>query len=208
MSVTLTVEDAALRRALSQYAQMKNKTDAEVVNKAMRYWVPFAAKRVINKTPGGRKIKQELLGPAEGRYKAKRSKSKYNNTAAMAIFIWRLKKRGKPIPADLTEQIDRFVGARNNSAQFLRAGFIPAFKQFKVPNRKVGTQRNFKGRSQGKLATESLFFKVEAFARNAREGAAKIAPEAFRESLPEVTAIFIKFMNQDMQRIAKSTGFA
>jgi hypothetical protein len=107
------------------------------------------------------------------------------------------------------EKIDNFFHARNNSVNFLRAGFIPAYKLFKVPLKTTpSNQTIFKNRSQGKLATESPFFKVEAFARNAREGAVKIAPEAFREALPEVTAIFIKFMNQDLQRIANSTGFA
>jgi hypothetical protein len=128
---------------------------------------------------------------------------------AAAIIFDRLKKSGRPVPVNVVEKIDNFFNAKNNSVNFLRAGFIPAYKLFKVPPK--GNPRNqtiFKNRSQGKLATESPFFKVEAFARNAREGAVKIAPEAFREALPEVTAIFIKFMNQDLQRIAKSTGFA
>jgi hypothetical protein len=206
MSVSLTVETRELQRVLSGYARSKMKTDADVVNKAMRYWVPFAAKRVIDKTPGSRKILQELLAPSKGRYKAKRSKSKYNNTAAAAIFIWRLKQKGMPIPADLNDRIDRFVGARQNSAQFLRAGFIPAYRQFGVPNRKVGTQRHFKGKSLGKKAIPSAFFKVVAFVTNAREGAHAIAPTAFQESIREVENLFIKFMNDDLNRVGRQWG--
>jgi hypothetical protein len=206
MSVSLTVETRELQRVLSGYARSKMKTDADVVNKAMRYWVPFAAKRVIDKTPGGSKILQELLAPARGRYKAKQAKSKYNNTAAAAIFIWRLKKRGMPIPADLTDRLDRFVGARQNSAQFLRAGFIPAYRQFGVPNKKAGTQRYFKSRSLGKKAVPSAFFKVVAFVTNAREGAHAIAPTAFQESIREVENIFIKFMNEDLNKVGRKWG--
>jgi hypothetical protein len=133
----------------------------------------------------------------------------YNNTVAAAIIFDRLKKSGRPVPSNIVEKIDNFFHARNNSVNFLRAGFIPAYQLFKVPPKgNPKNQRIFKGRSQGKLATSSMFFKVQAFARNAREGAAKVSPEAFREALPEVTAIFIKFMNQDLERIAKKTGFA
>jgi hypothetical protein len=208
MSVTLTVEDAALRRALSKFAQMKNKTDAEVVNKAMRYWLPFAATRIIKKTPGQKRVTRDLMARAKNPKKSN-NLGRYNNTVAAAIIFDRLKKSGRPVPVNVVEKIDNFFNAKNNSVNFLRAGFIPAYKLFKVPPK--GNPKNqtiFKNRSQGKLATESAFFKVEAFARNAREGATKLAPEAFREALPEVTAIFIKFMNQDLQRIAKSTGFA
>jgi hypothetical protein len=208
MSVTLTVEDAALRRALSQYAQMKNKTDAEVVNKAMRYWLPFAARRIIKKTKGQKKVTKDLMARAKNPKKSN-NLGQYNNTVAAAIILDRLKKSGRPVPVNILEKIDNFFHARNNSVNFLRAGFIPAYKLFKVPPKgNPQNQKNFKGKSQGKLATESAFFKVEAFARNAREGAVKIAPEAFREALPEVTAIFMKFMRQDMERIARNTGFA
>jgi hypothetical protein len=206
MSVSLTVETRELQRVLSGYARSKMKTDADVVNQAMKFWVPFAARRVILKTPGGSKILQELLAPARGRYKAKQAKSKYNNTAAAAIFIWRLKKRGMPIPVDLTDRLDRFVGARQNSAQFLRAGFIPAYRQFGVPNKKAGTQRYFKSRSLGKKAVPSAFFKVVAFVTNAREGAHAIAPTAFQESIREVENIFIKFMNEDLNKVGRKWG--
>jgi len=208
MSVTLTVEDVGLRRALSKYAQMKNKTDAQVVNMAMRYWLPFAATRIIKKTTGRRRVTSDLMARAKNTKKSN-NLGRYNNTVAAAIIFDRLKKSGRPVPVNVVEKIDNFFNAKNNSVNFLRAGFIPAYKLFKVPPK--GNPKNqtiFKNRSQGKLATESAFFKVEAFARNAREGATKIAPEAFREALPEVTAFFIKIMKQDMERIAKSTGFA
>ena len=206
MSVSLTVETKEFQRVLSKYAMAKGKTDAEVVNKAMRYWTPFAAKRIINKTPGSRKILQELLAPARSRYRTKKVKSKFNNTAAAAIFIWRLKKKGMPITNDLNDRVERFVGARTNSAQFLRAGFIPAYREFGVPNRKAGTQRYFKSRSFGKKAIPSAFHKVTAFVTNAREGAHVISPTAFQESIREVENLFIKFMLADLQRVGRQFG--
>lgn len=208
MSVTMRIEDVALRRALSKYAEMKNKTDADVVNKAMRYWLPFAGSRIIKKTPGRRKVTSDLLAKSKNTRGAS-NLGMYTNTVAAAIILHRLRISGKPVPPDIAEKINNFFHAKNNSVNFLRAGFIPAYSLFKVPPRgNPKNQKYFKGRSQGKLAKPSMFFKVEAFARNAREGAAKIAPEAFRESLPEVTAIFIKFMNEDLLKAAKKTGFA
>lgn len=206
MSVSLTVETKEFQRVLSKYAMTKGKTDADVVNKAMRYWTPFAAKRIINKTPGSRKILQELLAPARSRYRTKKVKSKFNNTAAAAIYIWRLKKQGMPITNDINDRIERFVGARANSAQFLRAGFIPAYREFGVPNRKAGTQRYFKSRSLGRKAIPSAFHKVTAFVTNAREGAHVISPTAFQESISEVENLFIKFMLADLQRVGRQFG--
>lgn len=208
MSVTLTVDDEALRRALSKYAQIKNKSDADVVNMAMRFWLPFAGRRLIKKTPGQKRVTKDLLAKARNT-RGSKNLGMYSNTVAAAIILYRLRIAGKPVPVNIVEKIDNFFHARNNSVNFLRAGFIPAYQLFKVPPKgNPKNQRIFKGRSQGKLATPSMFFKVQAFARNAREGAAKVSPEAFREALPEVTAIFIKFMNEDLERVAKKTGFA
>lgn len=206
MSVSLTVETEEFQRVLSMYARIKNKTDADVVNKAMAHWVPFAARRIIKKTHGSRKILQELLAPAKNRYRTKKTSSKFNNTAAAAIYIWRLKKQGLPITNDLNDRVERFVGARANSAHFLRAGFIPAYREFNVPNKKAGTQRYFKSRSFGRKAVPSAFHKVTAFVRNAREGAFIIAPNAFQESLREVENQFIKYMLADLQRVARQCG--
>jgi hypothetical protein len=186
---------------------MKNKTDADVVNQAMKFWVPFAASRVIKKTPGGFKIRRELLAPSKKRpNKGKGKKSRYSNTVAAAIIFDRLKDQGLKPTADFIHRVERFVGARQNSAQFLRAGFIPAYRQFGLKNRNPGTQKHFKGRSEGKKAKSSAFFKVEAFAKNAREGAHIIAPNAFRESLIEVEQQFMKFMIADLNKVARTVG--
>jgi hypothetical protein len=173
----------------------------------MRYWVPFAASRVIKKTPGGFKIRKELMAPSRPQpSKRKGKKSKYSNTVAAAIIIKRLKDKGLKPTADFIDQVDRLIGARQNSAQFLRAGFIPAYRQFGLRNRNPGTQKHFKGRSEGKKAKSSAFFKVEAFAKNAREGAHIIAPNAFRESLIEVEQQFMKFMIADLNKVARTVG--
>lgn len=199
MSVVITIDDKNLRRALSQYAVAKNKTDAEVVNKAMRFWLPFASSRVIKKTPGKRKIRAELNAP---------SRDYPRSTLAEAIIGWRFKNKRQKPPADFASIVERFKNARYNSVSFLRAGFIPAMKRFDVPQRRtVGTQVAYKGKSLGEKAKPSFIFKVEAFARNAREGVTKLAPEAFQDSLPEVTRLFIKFMEDDLRREAKRSGF-
>jgi hypothetical protein len=207
MSIGLTVETVELQRVLSTYARMKNKTDADVVNKAMRYWVPFAASRVIKKTPGKFKIRRELMAPSRARpNKSKGKKSKYSNTVAAAIVMKRLKDKGLRPTADFITKVENLIAARQNSAQFLRAGFIPAYRQFGLSNRSPGTQKHFKGRSEGKKAIPSAFYSVQAFAKNAREGAYAIAPEAFRDSLIEVQRKFEQFMAADLQRIARLLG--
>jgi hypothetical protein len=199
MSVVITVDDKNLRRALSQYAVMKQKGDAEVVNKAMRFWLPYAARRVIKKTPGKRKVRAELTGP---------SRDYPGYTLAEAIVGWRFKKKKQKPPANFKQIVENFKNARYNSVNFLRAGFIPAMKNFNVPRlRQTGTQVAYKGRSMGSLAKPSFLFKVEAFARNAREGVTKLAPEAFQDAMPDVTRQFIKMMEEDLRRSAKKSGF-
>jgi len=207
MRAGLTIETVSFQRTLASYARMKNKTDADVVNQAMKFWVPFAARRIIKKTHSGNKIRNELLAPSRKRpNKGKSRKSRYSNTVAAAIIFDRLKKRGLKPTADFIEKIEQFVGARRNSAHYLRAGFIPAYRQFGVPNRTPGTQRHFRGESRGKKAVPSAFYKVEAFAQNAREGAYIISPRAFQESIVEVERQFIKFMTADLQRIGRILG--
>ena len=61
MSVQFSIDQAGFHRAMATYAMRRNKTDADVVNKAMRYLLPFAAKRVKDKTPPERRILNALL---------------------------------------------------------------------------------------------------------------------------------------------------
>jgi hypothetical protein len=46
---------------------------------------------------------------------------------------------------------------------------------------------------------------VEAIASNMREGTYEIAPDAFNSSRTDVTRIFIKYINEDLARIARRT---
>jgi hypothetical protein len=214
MSVMMTVDDRAFRAAAAEYARMKNKSDADVVNRAMRYWLPFAASRVIKRTKGIRKVHSDLYKRPRNAIgsKFKRTRGAWGGTLAAGIIAARLKKRGRlspkfTPPAVFWETVNNMVAAKANSVRHLQSGFIPAFRQFKVPNRSLRGHTRFKGRSVGQLATPSITHAVEAFARNAREGAVKITPNAFKDSLPDVTRQFIRWMEADMQRLAEKTGF-
>jgi hypothetical protein len=221
MSVQFSIDDRGLRRAMTTYAVMRNKSDADVVNKAMRYWLPFAAKRVKDKTPGAPKIRRELTKTANKISRGRKKKQEQlANTLAAALIASRLRKKGQILPRrqdadridmqrinDFYERVRRFVAARVRSANYLRAGFIPAFRQFSVPNRGVPGQNRFKGQSRGIKAVPSLTKTVVAFATNQREGAFKIAPNAFRHSIRDVQRQFLRWLRADVEGTAKRSGF-
>lgn len=212
MSITFFADDKALRAALIQYAALKNKSDAEVVNKAMRFWLPFAASRVIKKTLGRPKIMADLMAPARNQGRNQRGSAnlgRYRNTVAAAIVFYRMKMKGQKIKkrGNLTK-VDKFFRARKRSANFLRAGFIPAFRKFDVPQKGPSNQKFFKGYSFGVVAKPSPRNYVEAIAANMREGAHEIAPDAFSSSRTDVTRIFLEYIAKDMARIARRTKLA
>jgi hypothetical protein len=71
----------------------------------------------------------------------------------------------------------------------------------------VPGQNRFKGKSRGIKATPSLTGTVEAFATNQREGAFKIAPNAFRHALRDVQRQFLRWLRADVENTAKRSGF-
>ena len=206
---------------MADHAIRRRKSDADVVNKAMRYVVPFAAKRVKDKTPGAIKIRQQLANRPRRIGRGKADRDALANTLAASIIAARMRKKGAVVMprrqdadaidlqriGDFYDRVRQFVNARVRSANFLRAGFIPAFRQFNVPNRSVRGQSHFKGRSKGIKAKPSLTGKVEAFATNQREGAYKIAPNAFREALHDVKRLLLKWIDEDIKRDGKRSGF-
>ena len=213
MSVTFTINDAGFRRAAAEYAIRKNKSDADVVNKAMRFWLPFAGNKVKKVTPGERKIHRDLRKRPDSPIAAKfkRGKTTWAGTMASAIIAARLKRMGrlsKKVTPNFWELVDNLVAAKKNSAHFLRAGFIPAYRRFSVPRgAEAKNHKRFKGNSGGTKAVPSITKTVQAYAVNAREGAAIIAPGAFRDSLPEVTRQFLKWLEQDTRQQAVRSGF-
>lgn len=222
MSVQFSMDTRGLERALGTYAVRRRKSDADVVNKAMRYLLPFAARRVAVKTPGGSAIRRELVG-RPGRVSRGKGKARDQlaNTLAAAIIAGRMRKKGQvTFPrrkdadqtdlqriGDFYDRVRRFVNARIRSANFLRAGFIPAFRKFNVPNKSPKGQTRFKGRSKGIKAIPSLRGIAEAFATNQREGAFKIAPRAFHEAVRDVRRLFLRWLRDDMNADARRSGF-
>jgi hypothetical protein len=220
--VQFSMDTRGLQRAMNTYATLKNKSDADVVNKAMRFWLPFAANKVKQKTPGAANIRQELQKTAKRVTRGKDKKEVLANTLAAAIVAGRMRKKGRfaylpsskdadkidtGIINEFYEKVRTFIGARVRSANFLRAGFIPGFRQFNVPQRTPSGQIHFKGRSKGIKAKPKLSGVVEAYASNAREGAYKIAPNAFTSTARHVQRQFLIWIKQDINATAKRSGF-
>lgn len=224
MSVRFDIDQRGLQRAMARYAATRNKSDADVVNKAMRYLLPFAARRVKDKTPGEMHIKRDLMAGARSRINGPK-RSVWSNTKAAAIMAARLRKRGqlvavnprigpqpsakiaKLVRSDFFVLVRTLVAAKQRSAHYLRAGFIPAFRAFAIPFIGAGKQRRFKGRSVGIKAKPSISGIAEAFAANRREGAFKIAPQAFHQAVRDVRRQFLGWLRADLRNEATRAGF-
>jgi hypothetical protein len=222
MSVQIKINTKNLEKAMADYARMKKKTDAAVVNKGMRFWLPFAGSKVKDKTSTAAKVRTELTNQAKRISRGeKKKKTQLTNTVAAAIIAARLRKQGRnhfprassgpksaAFVGEFYAMTERFVNARVRSIGYLAAGFIPSYKAFNVPMR--GMPRNhkrFKGRSIGTKAVPVSSGKVTAFASVKRLGAFLVAPNAFSSSIPEVRRQFINWMAQDVNEVAKKTGF-
>jgi hypothetical protein len=222
MSVQIKIDTKNLQKAMADYARMKKKTDAAVVNKGMRFWLPFAGSKVKDKTSTAARVRTELTNQAKRISRGeKKKKTQLTNTVAAAIIAARLRKQGRnhfprassgPKSATFVGEFyamtERFVNARVRSIGYLAAGFIPSYRAFNVPMR--GMPRNhkrFKGRSIGTKAVPVSSGKVTAFASVKRLGAFLIAPNAFSSSIPEVRRQFIQWMRDDVNEVAKKTGF-
>lgn len=222
MSVSITVDTRGLERAMATYARTRRKSDADVVNKAMRYVLPAAGRRVIAKTPGGSAIRRELTGRARRIGRGKADRDALADTMAASIVAGRIRKKqpnavfprradaddiDKQRISDFYDRVRRFVNAKVRSANYLRAGFIPAYRKFGVGTGGVKGQTRFKGHSKGIKAVPSLRNVAEAYATNQREGAFKIAPRAFHEAIRDVRRLFLRWLKDDMERDARRSGF-
>jgi hypothetical protein len=139
---------------------------------------------------------------------SRKKRNKWTGTAAAAIVANRLLDKGidPKKTVNFIEMVQKMVDSKLRSVSYLRSGFIPAFKEFKVPMR-GDVSKKFKGRSMGVKAVPKPGDRIEAFTRNAREGTAAIAPNAFRDSLPEVRRQFHKWMMEKINRDAAKVGF-
>ncbi len=184
----------------------------------MQYWLPFAAAKV--KKLEAYQIRQELTKSASrvssGRHKMARELS---GTLAAAIIATRMRKQGRSFfdktekgeaaqtfKREFYDRVRRFVNARAKGAGHLRAGFIPAYQVFRVPTRGIPRQKSH-GYSKGiapHFVSEGV---VEAFARNAREGAALRYPNAFLIAMPEVEKKFKEWGDEEVLKAGRQAGF-
>lgn len=227
--VALTFDDRALQRAMHDFAQLKIKSDATVVNKAMRFWVPFAARKVKDKTPFPSRLRRKLMAKT-GKVPPKtktRVKSPFSTaagpslsghplarTVVASILAGQLaKKHGSVAASGMSAQefyakAERMLGAKVGSVNYLRAGFIPIYRALKVPPKFAPKNHSrFAGRSIGVVAKPSPFRQAESWVKNEREGTSVIAPNAFRDSVPEVTRMFRRWIHEDTLALARQTGF-
>jgi len=100
MSVQIKIDTKNLEKAMADYARMKKKTDAAVVNKGMRFWLPFAGSKVKDKTSTAARVRTELTNQAKRISRGeKKKKTQLTNTVAAAIIAARLRKQGQPLSA-------------------------------------------------------------------------------------------------------------
>lgn len=222
MSLMVKFNTSLLEKAMYDYKKLKKKSDASVVNKGMRFWLPFAANKVKQRSTTAAQVRIELTGQAKRFSRSeKKKRHQLTNTVAAAVIANRLRKQGRKyfprassgpksaiFVSDFYETVERFVNARVRSVGYLAAGFIPAYKAFNVPRRGMPrNQKRFKGHSIGTKAVPASNGKVHAFASVQRLGAYLIAPRAFSSSIPEVRRQFIKWMQEDVKDVARKTGF-
>lgn len=226
-SVALTFNDRELQRAMHDYAQLKIKSDATVVNKAMRFWVPFAGRKVKDKTPFPSRLRRKLMAKSSRKPPKTKGKSIFMTgvgpalaghplakTIAAQILAGRLANKHGSVAAsglsaaDFYSKVQALVNAKVGSVNYLRAGFIPIYKSLRIPPKFAPKNHaKFQGRSVGQLARENPFRQAESWVKNEREGTAVVAPNAFKDSVPEVTKMFRKWILQDLQALARRTGF-
>jgi hypothetical protein len=222
MSVQIRIDTDNLEKAMAAYAKMKKKSDISVVNKGMRFWLPFAANKLKQKSTTAARVRIELTGQAKRISRGeKKKKTQLTNTVAAAIIAARLRKQGRnhfprassgpksaAFVGEFYAMTERFINARVRSIGYLAAGFIPAYKAFNVPQKGMPkNQKRFNGRSIGTKAVPVSSGKVTAFASVKRLGAFLVAPNAFSSSIPEVRRQFIEWMAKDVNEVAKKTGF-
>lgn len=232
MSVRFDIDTRGLNRAITAYTVKRGKSDADVVNKAMRFILPKAASYIKAKTPGGLKIRAELTSHKQretvkafkertGGGTARDARRAYlSNTLAASIIAARERKKGRTFfpksygavekgsfVHSFYDKVEKLIKAKARSANFLRAGFIPAFRAFNIPQRGPSNQQRFKGRSGGLKARPSLTGVAEAFATNKREGAFRVDPRAFTKAIRVAQRTFLRWVSEDMGRDAKRSGF-
>ena len=212
-AVQIDVDMRGLQAAMRKYMDLKKKSGPEVVNKAMRFWLPFASSKVKKIVKSPAQITSILTAPPNSKrgsrklLKAFRAIGAIQGTRAAAIVAARmLKKGGIPANAELQSKINQFMAARSRSAKYLSAGFIPAFRKFRVPPRGTKVDQSA-GHSAGNPSLPSQGEYAHAHAVNAREATMIMAPTAFESSIPQVKAQFLKWLAEDVNKNAKRSGF-
>lgn len=125
--VNIRVDTKAFDKALKDYMVFTNKSVSEVIN--AKLW--FITREAINKTPHVERstIASELSNSA----------TDYPGVPLGAILtnIAQKKKGRKGLTGrDMTVALKKFIGARQRSTHFLRAGWLPALRIFDLANKR------------------------------------------------------------------------
>ena len=174
--MSLTINQAAFRRELRQYARVNKRSFREIVNAKALDMAFHALKHTDSANPGAIEYKLGAVGNkvSKNRKTGALRKGKRilkDDSFAARIVNSRLKKAGKPLiwGKELEKAAQKLINMRVRAVRFLKSGWMPAIKKlsYKVDRR---DRRPWpKGLSRGKAAPKG-------WATPARE---ELRPEAW-----------------------------
>ena len=223
--IIITVEDtltAALHRLMNSRESWTGLSKA--VNQAMQYWVSFIMKKqTVASKPG---IRAYLMQPgrrSEGRAPVRRvnkrgkesTASRYlalRNSRAAAI-VWSTNYQGAKSlePKAFFGLVGRYIGRRQYSAGYHKAGFRPALAAFKIARGNLGQAPNYQKEVSTAFTAHNVSDSIiEAMVINAAAGVS-LNPTggdaAVEASKNEVIAILTKWTEENILQRAAGLGF-
>lgn len=224
----------ALARA---FAESRLKPDlAKAINRIMAQWVSYAMAKIP--VADKLRIKSRLMAPAiKAKFKVgkkkvtatgKESKGKRylelkDSLAAYIVWAgnWKYKKKGeymgRPVRSMSTEEfyaaVGKYVGARQFSAGYTKSSLKPALNVFRArlgQSERLPLYRGGKGKGevgtarQAKPADAILEAEVVGYV----EAILEVAPTAFSDSLPEITATVQEWIAGNLVERAQREGLS
>lgn len=212
--------------AWGKYASMRGKSVEDVMKKAMRYALDFA----IAKTRKGNREKVRAdLSRVIAVYKGTRKNSKakasnqWRGTMAAAI-IWRLNLRnGQTLAVNKSpafySAVAKFVNGREYAVNLHAAGWKPAQRALRGPSSSVRLP-SFRKAPPGseprmsfsadlaEIIVENWASSAAVDGRPTPTGMQGAIGDRINEILPDLEALFTKFLAQDIMLAANEAGFS
>jgi hypothetical protein len=219
----------ALARA---FAESRLKPDlAKAINRIMAQWVSYAMSKIRVADKG--RIKSRLMQTANNA-KFKVGKQKLTKTgkeskgkryqelkdSVAAYIVWSINWKTKTIPGVRTLRTDqfyaavgKFVGARQFSSGYLKSSLKPALNVFRARGGQAERLPLYnRGKGKGEVGSAKMAQPTEQILEAEVEGYVdailQVAPNAFVDSLPEITATVQQWIAENLVERARREGLA